>query len=67
MCIPLDACFSVWHRTHAQGTEIMSDAEGYNTRPTEYEVSSPGLGHVFRAIVAYAQYIDAVGDSQRAA
>ena len=38
----------------------MADAEGYNTRPTNYEVSSPGLGHVFRAVVAYAQYIEAV-------
>ncbi len=42
------------------GTGIEPNAAAYNTRPTTYAASSPGLGSVFRAILAYARYMGIV-------
>ena len=44
------------------GTGILTSVAQYNARPTPYLTSSPGLGHVFRATVAYAQYVAAYGN-----
>lgn len=44
------------------GTGVLTSVAEYEARPTPYTTSSPGLGHVFRAIVAYAQYTAAFGE-----
>ena len=41
------------------GTGIGTDVAFYETRPTAYNVSAPGLGSVFRAATAYARYLAA--------
>lgn len=43
------------------GTGIGTDVAFYQNRPTAYASSSPGLGSVFRAALAYAQYTSKYG------
>jgi rhamnogalacturonyl hydrolase YesR len=38
------------------GTGILTSADAYNKRPTNYNVSAPGLGSVFRAAISYYRY-----------
>ena len=38
------------------GTGIGTDINSYETRPTDYLSSSPGLGSVLKAINAYSRY-----------
>jgi len=38
------------------GTGVGTTIKFYNDRPTDYLGSSPGLGSVFRAMVAYDRY-----------
>lgn len=43
------------------GTGIGTDVGFYEARPTPYAGSSPGLGSVFRAALAYERYVAAYG------
>ncbi len=44
-----------------EGTGILTSVAEYAARATPYAVSSPGLGGVFRATLAYDAYVQAFG------
>lgn len=44
-----------------EGTGVLTSVADYNARLTPYETSSPGLGGVFRAALAYDAYVQAYG------
>lgn len=43
------------------GTPVGMNATFYNDRPTAYNTSDPGLGSVFRAALAYSEYLEEEG------
>ena len=43
------------------GTGVGTTVDFYQQRPTTYTQAAPGLGAVFRACLAYDQYIQAYG------
>lgn len=44
-----------------EGTGILTSVAEYQARGTPFAVSSPGLGGVFRATLAYDAYVQAFG------